>query len=125
MVQVKNRFHHSSSSVQSFFKEYTSINMDYADIELSIMGLWSFKNCIPRTVILHEKIDENKNMTYDYADPATYGVLFELKSFNEHLPTDWTNHELRHALETKVDVWIIDAEVSDDDAGAFAYDIRN
>ena len=108
---VKNRFHvREDQSVKNIFDRY-KINIALSDVPLSESMLWPFANCIPRTVILHERVLSNGSMSYDCADDASWGVLTDIHRFLKNLPEDWEPHQLRHALETKVRVYIIDAEV--------------
>ena len=123
---AKNRFFHKYSYVQSLFDDFAQ-RIDISNLKKhqpSENEYWGFANCIPRTIILHEVVDENKNMTYVCPDQKSTNVLFNIYNFLNFKPADWEIHQLRHALETKVSIYIIDAEVSDKDAELVADLIR-
>ena len=95
---VKNHFRtREDQTVKNIFDRY-KINIALSDAPLL-------------ESILHEHILPNGTMSYDYADDASWGVLTDIHRFLKNLPKDWEPHQLRHALETKVRVYIIDAEV--------------
>lgn len=121
---VKNRFHHKTVSVKKFFENFDNINIEIEERKLTENELWKFANCIPRIVILHETIDENKNLTYNPTDGVSYKILCEIYNFNKNLPKDWDSGKLRHSLETNVSVYIAEAEVSSEDAFSIAKTIR-
>jgi len=121
---VKNKFYHKTISVKRFFENFDNINIEIEERELTENELWKFANCIPRIVILHEIIDENKNLTYNPADSASYEILLEIYNFNKNLPKDWNDGKLRHSLETNVGIYIVEAEVSNEDAFSIAKTIR-
>ena len=123
---AKNRFHHATASVQSLLNDFTNISVipDLKNKQLSENEYWGFANCIPRVIILHEIIQEDKSMTYACPDQKSVNVLSNIYNFNNFKPTDWKPSQLRHALETKVSIYIIDAEVSNEDAELVADLIR-
>lgn len=123
---AKNRFSHATASVQNLFNDFTQINVvsSLKKHQPSENEYWGFANCVPRTVILHEVIDENKNLTYTCPDQKSVNALYNIYNFLNFKPTDWEIHQLRHALETKVSIYIIDAEVSNEDAELLADIIR-
>ena len=123
---AKNRFHHVTASVQSLLNDFTNISVipDLKKKQLSENEYWGFANCIPRVIILHEIIQEDKSMTYACPDQKSVNVLSNIYNFNNFKPTDWEPSQLRHALETKVSIFIIDAEVSNEDAELVADLIR-
>lgn len=122
---AKNRFFHKHTRVQNLFKDFSLIDVsNLKKRQLSESEYWGFANCIPRTVIFHEIVDENKNMTYVCPDQKSINVLSNIYNFNNFKPTDWEIHQLRHALETDVSIYIIDAEVSNEDAELIADIIR-
>ena len=123
---AKNRFHHASASVQSLLDDFTNISVisNLKKKQPSENEYWGFANCIPRVIILHEVIQEDKSMTYACPDQKSANVLFNIYNFYNFKPTDWVPSQFRHALETKVSIFIIDAEVSNEDAELVADLIR-
>lgn len=123
---AKNRFHHATASVQNLLNDFTNISVisNLKKKQPSENEYWGFANCIPRVVILHEVIQEDKSMIYACPDQKSANVLFNIYNFNNFKPTDWEPSQLRHALETKVSIYIIDAKVSNEDAELVADLIR-
>ena len=120
---AKNRFHvREDQCVKNIYERY-NINISEGDVPLPENLLWPFANCVPRTVILHEHILPDGSMSYNYVDDASWGVLMNIQRFLKNLPEDWEPYQLRQALETKVRVYIIDAEVENTEE--LAYAIRN
>ena len=123
---AKNRFHHVTASVQSLLNDFTNISAisNLKKKRPSENEYWGFANCIPRVIILYEVIQEDKSMIYACPDQKSVNVLFNIYNFNNFKPTDWEPSQLRHAFETKVSIYIIDAEVSNEDAKLVADLIR-